>query len=367
MKELYIVRSGAANNFIKHPKRHVCSLHITNFCNFHCSYCVIKHKLNEAQWDKETLFKNIDWIRKDGKTTHLLFFGGEPLIHPNFLDAVAKCKSEIGCQLSAWTNGSASLRFFKKLYTIDPDFKTTISLHFEKLHIESFLEKADFLASQKCGTHFKIMLHPKFRESAYTIFDKLTMLTKGTKSHISCAMIRFPKQCYNEFSPEYNSDDWIFYNKVNKNTNNEKIFIDFIDNNNQHYVLRGEYEILLKAGLLHFPQMFCLINSWKCIFDVTGGARKHVCLAGKRTSYKADCEPLYCDNPTPCPLRRCWCSDHMLVPKSIHASGMPLYTGGEIQSGVPLKINVEDVVVQKADSSLRFFLHESFLPGGKHQ
>lgn len=359
MTELTILRSGGANDFIKRREHRMCSLHITNFCNFHCSYCVIKNNLGSSQWNRETFFKNIDWIRRDGRTTSLLFFGGEPLIHPNFLDAVAKCKAEMDCQLSAMTNASASLDFFQKLYSLDPEFQITVSLHFEKLHIEAFLEKAAFLASQKRGTHFKIMLHPRFRTEAYKIFDKLILITKKTKSSVSCAMIRFPQQHYNEFSPEYNSDDWNFYNKINgNNIDKEDFFIEFIDNNNQRYIMRGDYELLLKAGLLQFPQMLCLINSWKCIFDRNGGVRKHVCLTGNRVSYKTYGESLYCDTPIPCMSRHCWCSGHMLVPKSLHASGMPLYAGGQTQQGIPLKINVEDVVVQTEGTSPRFLLRE---------
>lgn len=358
MKELTIVRSGGANEFIKRRDHRICSLHITNFCNFHCSYCVIKDNLDSAQWSRETLFKNLDWICKDGKTTSLLLFGGEPLIHPDFLDAVAKCKAEMNCQLSTMTNASASLSFFKKIYTLDPEFKTTVSLHFEKLRIESFLEKAAFLASQKQGARFKIMLHPQFRTEAYKIAEKLNLIVKGTKSRISCAMIRFPKQHYNTFSPEYNNDDWDFYHSVNKNNVDEKSFIEFVDTSGQRYIVRDKYEMLLKAGLLQFPQMLCLVNSWKCIFDRNGNVRKHVCLAGKRASYKAYGEPLYCDMPITCKSRHCWCSGHMSVPKSLHASGMPLHAGGDTPKGIPLKIKTEDILVQTGDNSPRFLLRE---------
>lgn len=359
MQELIILRSGNANAFIRRPHHRIVSLHITNRCNYHCSYCVIKDKLDKAQWSKEVLLKNIDWIIKDGKATNIFFFGGEPLIHPNFILAVTKCKTEINCKLSTMTNGSASLDFFKRLYSIDPYFQTTISMHFEKLHLDQFLEKAFFLANQKCGTHFKIMMHPLYRDAIYKSAEKLIKIIDGTNSRISCAMIRFPEQKYNRFSPLYNKDDWDFYSFINKNMSKEKkIFVELADKNGQRYIIQDTYEMLLEAGLLEFQNIGCLINSWKCIFDVSGFARNHVCITRNKI-YKKYGEPLFIDNPMQCPLMHCWCEVHMSVPKSLYTSDMPPYAGGESHKKErSVKIEVHDILVEKANNISRFWLNE---------
>lgn len=308
MKSLKIIRSGSPSGIT--PSR-VCICHITSFCNLGCSYCVASNTLNTVQWSREVFFRNIDRVKADGSTSTLYFFGGEPFIHPDLLDAVAKCKAEMDCQLYAMSNLVVPLNYLRKLYRLDPDFQVTVSVHFEKLNIPKFLEKVTFLATCNNPGMFKLMLHPQYREEAHIVYEELAKLV--SPEHIMCSMIRFPKDRYATFSKEYLPEDWDFMNMINSGKNERECFVEFCDEQGRTYVVKDKYETLLQKGFLHFKGLACSVNAYKVVIDKEGNVREHVCEHCSKKSLDA---PLYNMTPITCTLANCYCEEHVAMPKS---------------------------------------------------
>ena len=339
MKSLKIIRSGSPAE--KNSSR-VCICHITSFCNLGCSYCVASKTLNTVQWSREVFFRNIDRVKKDGTTSTLYFFGGEPFIHPDLLDAVAKCKAEMDCQLYAMSNLVVPLNYLHKLYALDPDFQVTVSIHFEKLNIQKFLEKVAFLATRKNPGIFKLMLHPQYRKEAHTIYDELVKLV--SPEHILCSMIRFPKDRYATFSEEYLPEDWDFMNMINSGRDERECFIEFRDEQGQTYVVTDKYETLLQKGFLHFKGLACSVDAYKVVIDKEGNIRNHVC---DHCSKKSQNGPLYTTTPIECRLANCYCEEHVAMPKFDPAVVTSAEPGHPLGTSVPL--DVAAIEVKKGD------------------
>lgn len=339
MKTLKIIRSGSPE---KKVSTRVCICHITSFCNLGCSYCVVRNSLNTVQWSRDVFFRNIDRVKEDGTTSTLAFFGGEPFVHPDLLDAVAKCKAEINCELSAMSNLVVPMSYLHKLYTLDPDFRITVSIHFEKLNIPKFLEKAAFLATRNYPGIFKLMLHPQYRKEAHTIYEELVKLMPSTQ--IMCSMIRFPEDSYATFSKEYLPEDWDFMNMINAGRAAKECFVEFRDEEGQTYIVKDKYETLLQKDFLHFKDLLCSVNAHKVIIDREGHIRDHVC---EHRSKKPLDAPLYNTTPIKCSLANCYCGAHVAMPKfdsSVAASSEP-----GTPSPASVLLDADSIEVRKGD------------------
>lgn len=338
---------------------------MTMRCNYHCSYCCYANCLESGEWSREILMRNIDWIIRDGQTDRIIFFGGEPLIHPHILEAVAKCKSELPCQLVTVSNGSMPLQFFHKLYAIDPDFRTVISLHFEKLNPDSFLEKAAFLAETRKGAKFKIMFHPQYRDVIFRLADDLERIIAGTKSALTCAMIRFPEDKYVKFSEQYTQEDWQFHDRINSANSadpNVSVTLEFMDKSGNRYILNDEYDRLLEANFLQFQGFDCKVNTRKCIFDISGNPRKFVCNTGPRKDWplKQPWEPLYPREPFYCRHRVCRCTDHMKMPKALDAAQLRAKFEIEpVTCAQPVQLQRSDILVKQQGRKFCYYINDT--------
>lgn len=78
-------------HFNTEPRLTNIHIEITSKCNERCVHCYIPHenKLNHMQSD---LFYSILNQCKEMKILHLTVTGGEPMLHPSFLDFIKKCK-----------------------------------------------------------------------------------------------------------------------------------------------------------------------------------------------------------------------------------------------------------------------------------
>jgi 7,8-dihydro-6-hydroxymethylpterin dimethyltransferase len=84
-----------------------CWLHMTNRCNMSCSHCLFASGEGDcAELSREDLFSAIDQAADQG--CRLFYFtGGEPLVHPNFMEASERILAESDAHLVILTNGRA--------------------------------------------------------------------------------------------------------------------------------------------------------------------------------------------------------------------------------------------------------------------
>lgn len=318
MKELFFLRAGNPNPFAEQANRKVTILHITGMCDFHCSYCVAAKAWQKGHWTRDILFRNLDWIKKDGQTDEIMFFGGEPTLHPDFLDAVRKATGENNCSLSMMSNGGKGVAFFENIYKIAPNFKPTISIHFEKFNTEKIIDLLNLICDMPSGGNFIVMLPPGLESKAITFLHTLKQLIINSNSTISCLLIRDPATKYRRLLNGYSTEDWNLHDELNSiSKNKQSARVDFVleyrDALGNKYFIKDHYDKLMSFGLLSLPKVNCWIGSWRCVFDKSGLPRVNPCtpIYGRINEFGS--QPLFrsAEYPILCNLKKCWCYDYM--------------------------------------------------------
>lgn len=135
---------GVEMNF---PIPHQVLWDISRKCNFNCSYCwPAVHNNTDKHYDYDVIIETIDraideWA--EGDSIRWNFGGGEPTLHPKFMDIIKYLKSR-----NQWTmittNGSRTTRYWREackyLNTIN------FSCHFESIDIDLFIENIKAVA-----------------------------------------------------------------------------------------------------------------------------------------------------------------------------------------------------------------------------
>lgn len=97
-------------------------------CNYDCSYCPSSiHDNSSAHTDIKILKKTVDKLMTLGKPIRLSFTGGEPCVHPKFLELVKYCKHVGITWVSVTTNGTLPYEFYA---TLEAD-QIVFSIHLE--------------------------------------------------------------------------------------------------------------------------------------------------------------------------------------------------------------------------------------------
>lgn len=176
MDDNRIIKGGLPELF--HKKRLAVNLNVTDICNFSCSYCINpKSKTKQKRvLDKQILADFLEDIAARQYEEYFLgVAGGEPLLYPHitFLaESVNKVLPGKEKTLLFLTNGSLLSERGEQLYAAAGDVKLqfTISIHFEQIHLDSFIKKL-----VEFGHHedllCKVLLAPGKLEEAKTIWD----------------------------------------------------------------------------------------------------------------------------------------------------------------------------------------------------
>lgn len=143
-------------------------------CNLDCSYCPAEiHDNKSPHTNIQTLFDTVDKLSTISNA-RISFTGGEPCVHPMFLELVEYARSRIGW-LSVTTNGTRTVEFYRSL----PVNYTVFSLHFEdinwKLRLQTVLDFATFTSRHKNSFHVALMAHhdymPQLKKAAMLLTD----------------------------------------------------------------------------------------------------------------------------------------------------------------------------------------------------
>jgi len=97
-------------------------------CNYDCSYCPASiHDNSSPHTDIKILKATVDKLMTLGKPIRLSFTGGEPCVHPKFLELIKYCKHVGISWISVTTNGTMPYEFYSAL---DAD-QLVFSIHLE--------------------------------------------------------------------------------------------------------------------------------------------------------------------------------------------------------------------------------------------
>lgn len=143
---------------------------IHDFCNFRCSYC--PSGLNEGKRRHVTfehvkkLFTVLKSKLEPDRKIIFAFSGGEPTLHPEFLEIV-KYLYDNGVEVTMTTNGGKGVDWWKE---IEPYIAhMVISYHPEFSNFDKILEKVAFL-HEHCWVNIDMMMDPNHwdEQMAYT-------------------------------------------------------------------------------------------------------------------------------------------------------------------------------------------------------
>ena len=128
-------------------------------CNYDCSYCPSSiHDNSSPHTDIEILKATVDKLMMLGKPIRLSFTGGEPCVHPKFLELVKYCKHVGVTWISVTTNGTLPYEFYAALEVDQIVF--SIHLEFDWKRVFNTTESVVDLTNKKVIV--QIMAHHNY-------------------------------------------------------------------------------------------------------------------------------------------------------------------------------------------------------------
>jgi MoaA/NifB/PqqE/SkfB family radical SAM enzyme len=138
-------------------------------CNYDCSYCPASiHDNSSLHTDIEILKATVDKLMTLGKPIRLSFTGGEPCVHPKFLELVKYCKHVGITWISVTTNGTLPYEFYAALEVDQIVF--SIHLEFDWKRVFNTTESVVNLTNKKIVV--QIMAHHNHMDAALELRAK---------------------------------------------------------------------------------------------------------------------------------------------------------------------------------------------------
>ena len=195
------------------------------FCNFSCDYC-LNSKDRRAKNKKYTGHENIeqivDFFDKSSRTWLIHMSGGEPFIHPSFIELCSKLTKKHYISINTNLTSSSINNFIE---TIDPSRVAFIhcSLHYEERirHnlINSFIDKFNQLKSRKYNSFVSQIFYPPSIgnfEAISTLFKNENIVIRPKafsgfigKKQYSAAYTNEEKALFAEYSRLADSQDHV--------------------------------------------------------------------------------------------------------------------------------------------------------------
>ena len=318
-------------------------------CNFDCSYCsTLIHDNFSKHIDTKKIFYFIDNLNshceKIGKNINLSFTGGEPFVHPDFVDILKHChsKSKLFRQ-GVTTNGSLPLSVYQDASV----FLTwlTISMHLEQPQekIEELMEKILILNQNKkifLSVHlmalpgkFNLVRNIMDKLSAHSVkfvlkqidppdFDNAMEFHRGNKDknevnykepyNSSLDLKKKIKAFFRENIRErlesyYDKDELNFLISYSKHHPNMKLHFE------KHFLLINSEE-LKKKNLNKWKGWTCFIGLDSLYIEQDGSVYRGLCMQGEKIGHIGS-DLIWPTEPITCPVEYCVCQSDMCVKK----------------------------------------------------
>ncbi|WP_163351746.1 radical SAM protein [Desulfovibrio sp. JC010] len=303
---------------------------VSNACNFSCSYCseasVTKYNVPRM----EDLKKSVNAIAALDRTkVKFTLTGGEPTIHPDFVELVQYILETLGDRvfIHIMTNLSQSPQFFSdfaekfKNYTSQIDFDA--SIHLEQVDMSGFEQAATILSDAGFVVVAYVLAHPRYMK-----------IVRKTHEHI-CGFelenfrARPPKVVIfsgNRPSPPvFTQEDslWLGIGQGSAKTV-QNLFVDRIKTTTPELVLHRELfdrNTLIASQQNNFKGLLCNAGVDSIAIDQNGLVDRAVCFRGSGLSQlNIYTDPNILDHlgsPVKCPFEQCFCGADLVLPKYI--------------------------------------------------
>lgn len=163
------------------------------FCNYDCSYCLKGpngiHNDTEPHKPIDVLLRTVDKLHvwATGKTLRFCFSGGEPTLHPQFIELCQYIKS-LGHRVHLTSNGSHGPKMWRRIAEVIDD--VSISVHFEFNRDAVLVKNIQALLQHKLGLsgrfgmEIKLMTQPHDFDRAMALRDELSKLHPDFFRHV---------------------------------------------------------------------------------------------------------------------------------------------------------------------------------------
>ena len=288
---MQILNSGIENYKILHFE-----WYLVDFCNYKCSYCNAMDK-NVAKYSKETSPSKYKLVLQRLRMLKIPFevdlYGGEPTLHPYFLEILEELGNMPNCKLvEIKTNLSRPLYFLKQVFK-HPKIKLAASYHPEYFS-EEFIKKCIALRDNEFYCHVNLSDNQNDWETTLTILNTFDEHNVKYDLNILLSTAEYKVNYTKEF---YN----IFDNKI-KAIADKKTYRFKYDN--------GKIENLTAFNV--YKNHLASFNGYKCqalLYDINTDGTITNCCTGKALSLIVTDEIF--NNFSICPEERCH-SDMML-------------------------------------------------------
>lgn len=285
------------------------------YCNYSCSYCwPYAHTKEKDHRDIKVIIKTLDSIFVQAKERgfnkfSFSFSGGEPTLHPNFIDIVHHIKSQPISKINLTSNCSRNISWWKHLVPYLKDFSVTASFHPEFADREVFLKKVKFLKENGARAQINIvLLNERFDEmwehSNYFYERGISVQAKVQIDYINGKTIE----------REYTDDQWDkIWNGLPRHSKHEYIF-ELVDaDGNKYLVDNAERALGLK---------FNRYRGWLCdagyrsiiLTEPKGNVLRHYMCQDPPLGHIETGFKLY-DEPKPCITDICGSCADCKIPK----------------------------------------------------
>ncbi len=299
---------------------------ITRKCNYDCNYCTVVDNKNGFFVDKESLVTAIDKLQKIQKEKfHFVLSGGEPTIHPNYIDLLLEVFSKFKdrARVTTITNLSKPMSFYSKLIDSIGEYKNQIrfitSYHFDFARKENFIERIKFLHSNQVKLQISIMAHPEFMDDVKNLDKELSPL-KNDITSISIMMIR---QDYgSEPDNRYTKEDVNWLKNINQKETKVTIPISYL-NEADDSIIETETTTneLIGNNKNNFKGYLCNAGIDIISIDQFGDTAPAVCFRGsslyKENLFDKRKEFVPSNEPIVCPFESCACPADLSIYKEV--------------------------------------------------
>lgn len=286
---------------------------LSNVCNYRCSYCVSALNDGSSGWpnmeDALKTFKDID-NRFPEKIKHFNITGGEPSLWPKLINFLQQLPESFVVEIT--TNGSRSLRYWKKLRDSCKLERLVISAHLAECDIDHILNVAE-LWQDTAEIVILVLMDPTRIHQVDYIFKEvenrgleISMLTKSIKDFDN-----------NGRSIEYSEDQKVYFNKkyinnkLKADTIPSRIYVD-----GEEYNYQRIQKDIMASRFNKFTGWMCNIGIDRIVIDQYGFIYPGTCTTGrKKVLGKLGASLSLPINATKCKTEYCDCISEIRIPK----------------------------------------------------
>jgi organic radical activating enzyme len=227
---------------------------LTRNCNFNCKYCVYP-KRNDKFTPLPVLIKALKNMQDSKYRFDLDLMGGEPTIHPNYIDILEESLKRLpNSNVYTTTNVSKNLDFFRaiddRVNRFNYRTKFYFSYHSERTDPLEFVKKVDFLGDRGYAVYIKFICETND-------FDKIKSDYEILKNSNHSKF--FIKYLWGYRETGIYSEEYLEWMKDRTIDNNYFFNIEYLDDDNTNRIAVMNYEQIKSLGFDQLKDYYCYV------------------------------------------------------------------------------------------------------------